>query len=310
MICTCGCGYEVDTSKSRGEPRLFYSNACKQRFYRQSKRNSKRNTLEENSKEKTLYFSGIEKRATAQVLVQEKASGMMSQLLYNPALLVACGDIELVMDSGAYTKELNRQDIERYAALIIKLGVRCTWYAAPDVIGSQEKSNRNYDFLLSLLPEHLHTRILWIYQQSADRRYLYAGLEQHARLGVGGLVPLLEDRQRAYHLIANIAGVIREAGRVPHYFGISSHTIVSMLHHYHERFTVDSTTWLAGGRYGVLINKKGQQRSASEGGYDFETREILAQNVRTMRKWVEGEEIEATQTGIYVQSSLFDGLGA
>ncbi len=42
-LCECGCGCEVDMSKSRGEPRRFFSNACKQRFYRNSLHH-KRNT--------------------------------------------------------------------------------------------------------------------------------------------------------------------------------------------------------------------------------------------------------------------------
>ena len=42
-LCACGCGREIDTSKSRGEPKRFFSIACKQRFYRnatQQKRNA------------------------------------------------------------------------------------------------------------------------------------------------------------------------------------------------------------------------------------------------------------------------------
>src|SRR6266496_2554231 len=43
LLCACGCGKEIDISKSRGEPKRFFSSACKQRFYRQNKRNGKRN---------------------------------------------------------------------------------------------------------------------------------------------------------------------------------------------------------------------------------------------------------------------------
>ena len=57
----------------------------------------------------TLYFSGIEKAATANVLVQQHAAGMMSQLQYSPELLFACHDIRIVMDSGAYSQQLTHQ---------------------------------------------------------------------------------------------------------------------------------------------------------------------------------------------------------
>lgn len=253
----------------------------------------------------TFFFSGIEKRATAAVLVQEQASGMMSQLLYSPALLAHCEGIPLVMDSGAYTKELSKQDIEQYAALIVSLGERCLWYANADVIGNQAKSNDNYAFLLSLLPDYLHPRILWIYQQSSDIKYLYAGLEQYQRVGIGGLVPLLKlDRPKAKQRILSMAATVKQYGRFAHYFGLSVPDIISELHQFGE-FSVDSTTWLMGGRYGLLINNQGQQRPAAQGGYNFSTSAILEQNVRTMRAWVEGTP-KKTVRSPYVQLSLLE----
>ena len=42
--CACGCGHEIDRSKSRGKPRRFFSRACKQRFYRNAL-HRKRNTV-------------------------------------------------------------------------------------------------------------------------------------------------------------------------------------------------------------------------------------------------------------------------
>jgi hypothetical protein len=250
-----------------------------------------------------FYFSGIEKAATAQALVREQASGMMSQLLYNPQLLDACATINLVMDSGAYSKMLEKKDIEEYASLISILGERCTWYANADVIGNQEQSNANYFYLLSLLPEQLHSRILWIYQYGSDVKYLYQGLVTHQRIGIGGLVPLLKDRQRATAIITSLAREIAAYPVVPHYFGLSTYSIIQALHTYHDDFSVDSTTWLAGGKYGLLINNQGIQRPAREGGYDFDTESILRQNVRTMRKWVEGVSVKKPK-GAYLQMTL------
>ncbi len=33
--CLCGCGQAIDTSKSRGKPRLHFSDTCRKRYYRQ-----------------------------------------------------------------------------------------------------------------------------------------------------------------------------------------------------------------------------------------------------------------------------------
>lgn len=237
----------------------------------------------------TFFFSGIEKSATAAVLIKESAAGMMSQLLYRENLLTDCGSIPLVMDSGAFTKELTMRDIEKYASIIQKLGDRCIWYANADCIGNQEKSNENYKFLCSLLSPDMQERVLWVYQVSAPISYLYQGLQEHKRIGIGGLVPIFRspNKSAAYYLLRQLATIIAEYDADPHYFGLSAYEACLKLRDYHRRFSVDSTTWLDGVKYGLLIDKKGKQVSASEMGYDFTNEALLSQNVRTMRKWVE-----------------------
>lgn len=254
---------------------------------------------------KTYYFGGIEKQATAQILQSQHAAGMMSQLLYSPALMEACDGLTLVMDSGAYSKELTEEDIAAYASLIIQLDDRCIWYANADCIGDQEKTNRNYDYLLSLLPERLHSRILWIYQYGADLEYLYQGLRTYERIGLGGLVPLLKmsDKTLAYQAIIRLAGIVQQRAE-PHYFGLSIPGIIEPLHGFHKCFSVDSTTWLVGGKFGLLVNREGKQRPASDGGYNFSTAAILEQNVRTMRQWV--ERPVKRSTSVYKQLDFLD----
>lgn len=284
----CICGNELK-QPPEGRPRKYCSDACKQLAYR-SRLVTKLDVDNVTKLRKPdFYFSGIEKAATAQILVKEAASGMMSQLLYRESLIAACQDITLVMDSGAYTKALTKADIEAYAAIISRLGKRCVWYANADKIGDQEQSNQNYAYLCSLLPEHLRARILWIYQVSAPISYLHQALLQHQRIGIGGLVPLFQspDRTLAYRKLREIAALIAKTDVLPHYFGVSIPQAVQELHGYHRAFTVDSTTWLIGGKYGLLVDRGGKQRPQKELGYDFTTEELLRQNVRTIKKWME-----------------------
>lgn len=248
----------------------------------------------------TFLFSGIEKTATAQAVVEEQAAGMISFWRATPALLDACSSIKtLVIDSGIYSKPHTQQDIERYAEFIIRLGERCLWYAMPDVIGDQVQSNKNYEKLLSLLPKALHERILWIYQQSAPHWYLIEGLEQHKRIGIGGLVPLIQrDSQQARNRIVEIAREVAGAGVSGQYFGNGmrvSHIDLQEIHRDTD-FSVDATTWLVGSRYGRLVNAAGQQIPMKETGFDFSTHACLQQNIRTMRKWVEKDPISLQRT--------------
>lgn len=230
-----------------------------------------------------FYFGGIEKASTASVLVQERAAGMMSRLEYSPRLLEACGDIKLFFDCGSFTKPLSRQDIEAYARLIIHLAQRGELFAAPDAIGDQRKSQENYDFLLSLLPVELHNKVLWIYQYGSPLASLYSACEQYKRIGIGGLVPLLANVERATHQIARLASVVSSYPHVsPHYFGVTTCSIVRMLAAYHHDFSVDSATWLVGARFNRLITAHGQQINAGH----TPRHETLARNVRTMREWI------------------------
>lgn len=289
MQCLCGCGLDVpaQAEKQRGRPRMFYSEQCATR-YRVRKYRYNHAEVACNGKS-DFYFSGIEKFATAQVLVKESASGMMSQLLYRDNLIAACKNIPLVMDSGAFTKDLTRKDIDTYAKIISRLGKRCIWYSNADKIGDQEQSNLNYAYLLSLLPEHLHGRILWVYQVSAPLSYLHQALLQHRRIGIGGLVPLFEkpDKTLAYQKLRKVAAIIAKTDVLPHYFGLSSLEAIQELHTYHRAFTTDSTTWLVGGKYGALVASNGKQNSTSEKGYKLDTEWMLRQNIRVIREWME-----------------------
>src|SRR5690242_8650756 len=116
--------------------------------------------------------------------------------------------IQFAIDSGSYSKFLYDKDIEQYAQLIERLGDKADFYAAPDVMGDQEASNWNYEYLLTLLPFYLHHHVLWIYQYGTDIRYLHEGLEQHTCIGVGGLVSLLQDNPRkAEDVILSLASI-------------------------------------------------------------------------------------------------------
>ncbi|HET8841455.1 MAG TPA: tetratricopeptide repeat protein, partial [Ktedonobacteraceae bacterium] len=46
LLCACGCGRPIDRSKSHGEPRRFFSAACRQRVYRYALRNKRHTQYE------------------------------------------------------------------------------------------------------------------------------------------------------------------------------------------------------------------------------------------------------------------------
>lgn len=317
----CVCGAPLPPKAPRGRSRQFCSDRCASRARMRALRIRQKQCVTEivteisNRSERTFYFSGIEKDATAKVLVDERACGMMSQLLYRDSLLVACKDIPLVVDSGAYSIELTRKEIEKYAALIGRVGRRVIWYAAPDKIGDQERSEENYHYLLSLLSEEMQSRILWIYQASAPVSYLYRAVREHKRVGIGGLVPLFQapDKAMAYQKLHEVISVIAGSEvEDTHFFGASRLETIRKLQGYQlqgslRRFSIDSTTWLVGGKYGLLVSRNGKQQSAKEMGYDFVNEELLKQNVRTMKSWMDLPAQVVTPDG-YAQTSWLEAV--
>jgi len=232
---------------------------------------------------------------------------MLSFLQYSSGLFDVCEayGLRLVMDSGAYTKPLSSKDIERYARIICTLGDRCEWYANADVIGDQRQSNANYTLLISLLPPELHHKVLWVYQVSAPLSYLDEGLERFGSIGIGGLVRLLAQDSNGTKLLS-VVQRIAQTQVYPHYFGLGQARWLRLLRDIHAgRYSSDSSTWLVGAKFDRLIRYDGRQIPVKNTGFSFTPAEILAQNIRTMRQWVElPEKGKSTQASI--QLSLFD----
>jgi hypothetical protein len=252
----------------------------------------------------THYFSGVDRPEFARILSKKKACGMINRFRLTESIVQVCRqskDSRWFIDSGAFTvSALSMQQIESYAEMIIQYGDLFEVYANCDKIGDQEQSNKNYVYLLSLLPVELHHKVLWIYQYGSDIRYLQDALVLHRRIGVGGLVPLLhENYDRAMILIKELALMIAQADVEPHYFGIGGLDIIKQLKRIHPSFSVDNTTWIAAASNGACINREGKRIPSSDlssiFGLSFDVDERLAQNVKIMKAWMDEPENSDTQ---------------
>lgn len=243
----------------------------------------------------TFFPSGIDRPEFARIAARKANAGMINRFMLTDGILAMCHQYPTAhwfIDSGAFTKELTQADIASYAEMIIQYADVIELFAAPDKIGDQVQSNKNYAYLLSLLPVDLHPKVLWIYQYGANSSYLVEALTNHQRIGIGGLVPLLNaDYDRGSECILALASVIAEAGVVPHYFGIGSLDLVKKLKTIHPAFTIDNSTWIQAAKNGTCINHLGKRVPKSDlmriFGVNFGIDECLAQNVQTMNAWLE-----------------------
>lgn len=236
---------------------------------------------------KCFYFSGVTEARHVEILEREKAPGLMVNVLrLHPKLANAITNstIAKVMDSGGFQGNTN---FEKYAATIIKFADHFTWFANLDVMNNQEASNRNYDMLLNLLPGEVHYKILWIYQYSQETTVdeVLSHAERYGpKIGIGGLVPYLRHkREHVISKIKTLAEVLQARGYEVHFFGAGCHDVITNM----GNNSSDSSKWLIGAKSRALMNNAGKKIIPTQLGLTFSKDECLAQNVRSIVKWLE-----------------------
>jgi hypothetical protein len=163
-------------------------------------------------------------------------------------------NFNIFMDCGAYTAWTKgiTINIHDYAKFLKRFSKLITVYPNLDVKGSVEKTELNLKILedegLTPLPVfHLNTRRWDILEKYIDK-YEY--------IAVGAIAG--EDTPQE-ELIRNLDTLFAMAKRAPitkfHGFGF---TIERLLKKY-PFYSVDSTSWLSGNRYGAALSKKPQE---------------------------------------------------
>lgn len=147
-------------------------------------------------------------------------------------------------DSGAFTAFMKHTPInlDEYAAWLHANKHRFEVYSNLDVIGDETATTANQNAL-----EAMGLHPLPVYHITADLRYLDALLERYSYIAIGGLVPYLS---RPNTVIPKLIQCFKRAkGRaVFHGFGVSNWYLLKTLPWY----SVDSTSWIAGVRFGGL----------------------------------------------------------
>lgn len=257
-----------------------------------------------------FYFSGINKPLQIELLAHLGAAGMLNALTAGqPRVVAACrrnADVALALDSAAYQGYI---DVEAYARLIRRVGRRMVFCANLDVLHNQARSDEHYRCLTSLLADEgdLRARLLWVYQsQSRGSDYSRKGdLEalrralgrlNPPRVGVGGLVPVLERNiHEALDIIGAIGGVLAEADAQGHFFGIGNYTVLASL--WNERWfsSSDSSRWWQEALSHILLTSDGRRLGAHNLSLSLPQR--AEQNMRSVLAW--------TRPGALHQLALF-----
>jgi len=253
----------------------------------------------------TYYFSGLDRQQHFRLLAREGAMGMVNALTVGrPALLksmAAYPHVPLVLDSGAYQ---GNRDVVGYARLIEWLDQRFPerfhWFANLDVLGDMRASDEHYRKLLSLLPQHLHPRLLWVFhlppgRQNARERQrclerLASGAMEHVDFALGGIAGLLRrDPSHVLPLLQEVGEVLTNAPPIRvHVFGVAAPEVLLWLRVQPWFWSADSSRWQMVFRAGEVLRLSGEQSTLASLGLSFTAEECAANNIRTILSWLGG----------------------
>lgn len=153
---------------------------------------------------------------------------------------------EVFADSGGFSAKSLGVDItvDEYAKWLHRWGHLFTAYASLDVIGDVRKSVEN---LIAL--ESLGLRPLPVFHGGEDLAYLDGYLKDYPYVALGGVVSSGATATMALKWGIKVFQMAKATGTLYHGFGQTTQVLLRNLPWY----TVDSSSWGGGHRYGMLV---------------------------------------------------------
>jgi hypothetical protein len=174
---------------------------------------------------------------------------------------------KIILDSGAFSVMTGKAliDIDEYIDFIKKHRNNIHIYANLDVIGDYKKTAENQQYMES---KGLNPLPTFHYKTNYD--ILKKMITKYDYIGLGGLVPIAMKRKIMKKHLDNCFNIIKDKCKV-HGWGISSK---KKLFNY-PFYSVDSTSWLMGGKFKRMYKNDGIGWKAEQG-----TPLILAQGYK------------------------------
>jgi len=186
-----------------------------------------------------IYFAGAENQSHLKELNRFKIHNILMTYFTIPSNHLSKTSSNVFLDSGAYSaftqnKEVN---LEKYIKFIKKNESRLTIYASLDVIGDAEKTYSNFKIMKEAGLNPIPT-----FHRGEDFKWLKK-YENEPYIALGGMVR--DTKKLLIPWMKKCFQAIPSSQKV-HGFGMTSPLLISMFPFY----SVDSTSWLAGQKYG------------------------------------------------------------
>lgn len=161
--------------------------------------------------------------------------------------LTACPDI--FVDSGGFSAQTqgHKISITAYGRWLEKAEGNISAYANLDVIGDAEAIQKNQERL-----EGMGLSPIPVFHLGSPFSHLRPMVERYDYIALGGMVPFTNQKARLRNWLASCFSIIRGDAKV-HGFGLTNFDLMKEFPFY----SVDSTAWLAGTKFGKVFQFKG-----------------------------------------------------
>ena len=190
-----------------------------------------------------LYFAGAE--SSSDICTKYKVNILVSFFNIGNKEIP---NLPTFLDSGAYSAFTQKKpiDLKKYINYIKKNKNKFKIYSSLDVIGNPEATWTNYKIMkeagLSPIPT---------FHVGSDFKYLEQ-MKNEPYIALGGMVPYSTKSTFLMKWLRKCFGIIPKETKV-HGFGMTNPKIIEKFSFY----SVDSTSWLAGARYGQFYQFNG-----------------------------------------------------
>ncbi|MFT4471386.1 hypothetical protein ACMX2H_15900 [Arthrobacter sulfonylureivorans] len=157
--------------------------------------------------------------------------------------------VDLLVDSGAFTAFTLGEKIsmEAYCDWLIENQSKITTAISLDVIGDWKGSARNTEKMLKRLPEGFPLMPVW--HSTSPESELRRLCREHDYIGIGGVTSMASKVNMFMRHMVKAHKIARDYGTKLHGLGVTGHDAMLRL----PWHTVDSSSWLAGARYGRMV---------------------------------------------------------
>lgn len=196
-----------------------------------------------------LFFAGY--NTCPKILEVDKDIGVLTSYIECRKKHIPDVGKDLILDSGAFsamTRNINI-DLDEYIEYIRINERYITTYANLDVIGNAQASNDNQEYM-----ERAGLNPLPTFHYGSDYDHLVNMVRKYDHIGLGGLVPIIHEKNKVANHLSSCWRIILDNNPKckVHGWGLASQWALTK----YPFYSVDSTTWLAGGKFRRRVTYK------------------------------------------------------